>query len=248
LVEGADDEESLRAEVEITLARNGGERTRVMQFDSSQTGPVRLGAHVEDVDITVPQTDVVIGPGSESVLVAPISIQCAVLSLMTEKVIVECPSQRQASAVFLEAGIFDGAEMVSVPVVRGNVSLAAYWPGVQSHPWTSFATSPTQSDDPRLDEALRRLRKFVIAFRSHSRGRLARFKGKIEHARMTKGTGRAVLKHMLSEGILTLEGPMYFLDPDRLMQAAGITYADCMSRRFSPETLEFLRQALVVDS
>jgi len=136
--------------------------------------------------------------------------------------------------------------MISVPVLRGDVSLAASWPGVRGHPWTSFATEPAPIEDPRVDEALRRLRKFVIAFRSHSRGRLARFKGKIEHARMTKGAGQQVLDLMMAEGILSLEGSIYFLDPDQLAAQAGANYTDCMARRFGAQAVAFARRALEV--
>ncbi len=49
LVEGpeeAKEEEVLRAEVEITLARRDTDRVRVLQFNSDQTSPVRLGSYV----------------------------------------------------------------------------------------------------------------------------------------------------------------------------------------------------------
>ncbi len=193
LVEGpeeAEEEEVLRAEVEITLARRDTDRVRVLQFNSDQTSPVRLGSYVEDVDITVPHAKVEIGPGPEAILIAPVSIQCAELALTTEKIIIENPSGRQVSAVFLEADAFDGASMVSVPILRGDVSLAASWPGVRRHPWTSFATEPTPIEDPKVEEALRRFRRIVVAFRSYGKGSLARYTGKIEQARMTKGRDR----------------------------------------------------------
>jgi hypothetical protein len=95
-----------------------------------------------------------------------------------------------------------------------------------------------------MDEALRRLRKFVIAFRSHSKGNLARYRGKIEHSRMTKGAGQSVLKLLVDQGILTLDGNMYILDPDQLAARAGTNYTDAMARRFGEETIAFVRQAL----
>lgn len=247
LVEGREDgveEEVLRAEVEISLARRDADRPRVLYFESDQTGAVRMGVHVEDVEVTVPYTQVEIGPGSEAVLVAPVSIQCAKLIISTDKIIVESPLERRAAAVFLEAKSLYSPKMVSVPVLRGDAVLAASWPDVRAHPWTSFATEPTPIEDPRVDEALRRLRKLVIAFRSHSKGRLARFKEKIDHARMTKGTGQVVLKTMLAESVVSLEGSMYFLDPDRLMAQAGVNYTDCMARRFGSKAIAFAMRAL----
>lgn len=247
LVEGPEnalEEEALRAEVEITLGRRGSEQSRYLRFESEQTRPIRLGPQIEDVDISVPHTEVEIGLGSEALLIAPINIQCDKLAIASNKLIVESAPDRTDGAVFLEAASYDGGPMVSVPILRGDVSLSASWPGARSHPWTSFAVDPSPTDDPRVDEPLRRLRKFVVAFRSHSKGNLARYKAKIEHARMTKGSGQAVLNLLVAEKILSLAGNMYFLDPDRLASHAGTNYTDCMSRRFSAKTIEFVSRVL----
>ena len=181
LVEGPEqgtEDEILRAEVEITLARRDSDRPHFLRFEFDQTGPIRLGAQIEDVDIAVPFTRVEIGAGPEALLVAPISILCEKLALSASKIIVESAPGRPDAAVFLEAGAYAGGPMVSVPILRGAASLFAFWPGVRAHPWTSFASEPSTVEDAGIDEALRRLRKFVIAFRSHSKGNLARYRGK----------------------------------------------------------------------
>jgi hypothetical protein len=242
--EGGQEEEALRAEVEITLERRGANRPRTLVFQTEQTGSVRLGPHVEDVDVAVPYTRVEIGPGPEAMLIAPVSIQCAELSLLTDRLIVESPSGSTSAAIYLEAAQFNGSQMVSVPVVRGDVSLSACWPGVRSHPWTAFAADPPVPTNPKVDEALRRLRKFVVIFQSHSRGALARYRHKIESERMTKGTGRAVLDLLVAERILTLGGTHYFLDPVRLAEVAGTNYRDCVLRRFGPATIAFVQRAI----
>jgi hypothetical protein len=247
LVEGSEDaeeEEALRAEVEISLARRDADRPRVLRFETEQTGRIRLGAHVEDVDVAVPHTTVEIGFGTEAMLIAPVSIQCGTLSFVADKVIVEAASAGESASVYLEAGDYDGPRIASVPTLRGSVSLSASWPGVMNFPWTSFATEPTPPVNPRVDEALRRLRKFITAFRSHSRGALARYRHKIESERMTKGGGRAVLHSLVRENILTLRGNYYFLDAARLASHAGTNYRDANARRFSAQAIAFAERAL----
>ena len=243
-VEDAQEEDALYADVEITLARRKADRPRSLHFRTEQVGTIYLGPHVEDVDLTVPHARVEIGPGTEAVLVPPISIQCDELSVTTEKVIVENSPEEESAAVYLEAKKFSGADMTHVPILRGDVSLSVSWPDANAYPWTNFATTPTPLVDPRVEEALRRLRKFVIAFRSHGKGRLARYRYKIEHERMTKGSGQAVLNLLIKSGILKLEGSMYYLDPDKLADQAGTNYRDCMARRFSSETIAFVQRAL----
>ena len=232
------------AEIEITLTRRDRDNPRVLKLETEQVDTICLGAQVEDVDAVVPHARVEIGPGPEAVLIAPINIQCSDLSISTAKVIIESPSYRQANAVALEAKSFSGIQVSSVPIIRGCVTLSASWPGVHTYPWASFATEPSHDDDPQVDEALRRFRKFVITFRSHKYRGLARVKDKIEHARMTKGTGQAVLDFMVGERVLSRGGSRYFLDADRLAELTGTTYGDCMASRFGSKAIDFVRRAL----
>ncbi|SDG38045.1 hypothetical protein [Roseospirillum parvum] len=242
--EDAADENALRAEIEITLARRGEENPRVWNFDTDQTSNILLGPHVENVEISTPYATVDIGSGVEATFVSPVMIQCAKLQITSDRVIAESPVGSKDSSVFLEAEQFVGDRIVAVPTVRGDVHLSVSWPGSRAHPWTAFASGPTPVTDPREQEALRRFRKFIISFRSHSKGSLARFKDKIEHARMTKGVGQSVLDSLVENGVLYLEGPMYFLDPGVLTDKVGASYHDCVRRQYSRKTVDFIRSIL----
>lgn len=248
LVEGADDgaeeEEALKSDVEITVSRAGTSKTTTLRFESDQTGVLRFGNLLEDVEVNAPLAAVDMGFGIETVLVAPISIQCAELKFATERLVVETVPERPGAAVYLEADNASSETLAGVPTVHGDVTLSVAWPNAQAHPWTSFATQPAAAQDPRLNEGLRRFRKFVIAFRSHSKGALKRFAGKIEHARMTKGVGRSILDHMLAQGIVSTDGEMYTLHPGPLAEKAGASYLTTMSRNFSPETIKFVEAAI----
>ncbi|MER8622878.1 hypothetical protein [Mesorhizobium sp. M1143] len=245
LVEDADGGEgpSLRAEVEITFAPKGYERSRALKFETDYSSPLKLGSYIEDIEIAASEANVEISQGKEAILVAPVSIQCEGLIISADRLIVE-PSRTGQQVVFLEAATFVGADSASMPTVRSGASLAASWPGVRTYPWTAFASDPSPVDDQRIVEGLRRFRKFVIAFRSHSKGELARYQGKIESGRMTKGSGQRILDHLVSCKILELVGPMYILYPDELGAVAGATYADCVRRVYNPKTIDFVKAAL----
>lgn len=245
LVNADEDEDAdLNAEVEITLARRDDGTAKVLRFKSPANGPIRLGFHLEDIEIDAPHSSIEIGSGSEAILVAPISITCNELNISATSLVVERPSSVELGDVALEAQHYTGASMTSVPTLRGGVSLSVSWPTAKSHPWTSFATTPSVVNDPRIEEGLRRFRRFAISFRSHSKGALARFQDKIDHYRMTKDTGQAILDALIKEGVIELKGPMYFLDPEALAEKTGTTYADAIARRFSSKTLDFIRRAI----
>ena len=245
-VDGADDaqdEEALKAEIEININRRGSEESNILRFETDQVGTLRLGSHLEDVEVSAPLLTVSIS-GPEAILVAPISIQCERLDLRAERLVVESPPDRPENAVFLEAAQQVEAAMTSVPTIRGKAALSVSWPGARAHPWTAFATEPTAVTDPRLSETLRRFRKFIISFRSHSKGSLKRYRPKLDHARMTKGTGLAVLQSLRASGILAVDGSMYTLHPQTLADVAGASYIDSVKRNFSERTLQFVASAI----
>ncbi|MFC3711420.1 hypothetical protein ACFOMD_02485 [Sphingoaurantiacus capsulatus] len=247
-VEAAEDSEQLKAEVEINLQRAGEEAMRILQFRTEQTGVLRLGTHVEDVEVVAPLARVEIGGAREAMLVAPVSIQCGNLEVDAERIIAENAPGISEGAIILQADSAEVSLVASVPTLNGNVKLAVNWAGAEAYPWTSFRSNPTKAQDPKVDEGLRRFRKFVIAFRSHSKGALKRYAGKIEHERMTKGTGRAVLDHMLATGILSTDGSMYTLDADALAAVAGSSYVATMASNYPDKTLKFIAEAVNADN
>ena len=245
LVEEIEDEMD-KAWVEVELTRASGTIT-TLEFETGVLGPVRLGAHVKDALVIMPQAFVEIGQGSEVVLVAPIVIQCKELDIHASKVIAQNPTEyEEGSAVILKADEFTGQPMSSVPTTRGNVELLACWPGVEQYPWNGFASELDVEEDltPEVTEGLRRFRMFAIAFRARGNRRLGKSTNKMESIRMTKGSGKDVLDLMVAEGIVAREGSMYILRTDRLSELTGATYVDFSAYRFNQATIEFVQKAL----
>lgn len=251
-ISGPDDienEDDLKADVEFVRGKQEGD-IQELPFETDSDGTIRLGTHLEDVDVSMPLAKVEIGLGAEVVLVSPINIHCKQLAIGADKVIIEGPAlpteqNEQMNMVYLEASELDNTSLPSsVHVRRGEVKVAAHWPSVRNYPWTRYASEPLPTDDPRVDEALRRFRQFVLAFRSHGRGRLARSVSKIEGTRMIKGSGQSVLNFLAQERIISLERPRYFLDPARLAEVTGANYTDCVARHFGPKAIDFIQRAL----
>ena len=235
----------LSADVEMTISREDLDEPRMERFTSDHGGTIYLGKYVDDVEISAPYANIEVGDGRETVFVAPVHLTCSQLSFRSRKVIIEPSSDMQMRSVFLEAKEVESIEMGS-PIVRSGAEFLVSWEGNKEYPWTSYAVgrSVELSSDPNVTEALRRLRRFVIAFRSHKKGALARYRAKIEHERMTKGVGRRVLDGMIEEGIVYIKGSMYFLDPNRLHWQTGVTYDDCVKYKFDEKALKFVLRSL----
>ena len=57
-----------------------------------------------------------------------------------------------------------------------------------------------------------------------------------------------VLNQLLQESVLSIEGRMYILDPDRLANVLGLNFHDVHTGRTTPQTIEFLNRALAKNS
>lgn len=231
------------------MTRRDANEPREWHLETDQAAPILLGSNIEDVDVVVPHARVEVGTGREAVFVAPVKIECKKLVVKATNMVVEPPpgseENQEQAVVLLEAGSCEANILSDRPVVRGTVTLSVWWPGATNYPWTGFANEPAMlSNDPTIEEALRRFGHFVLATRARKNREPARFRGKLEHSRMTKGSGQAVLDHMIAERILVLQHPWYVLDVERLFELTGTSYRDCMERKLGPKAVAFVKEAL----
>lgn len=237
-------------DVEIEIQRDD-QPPQSKNFSVKLSGVIYLGQEVEDVHIDIPHGGTIeIGSGKQITLIAPVIIACENLKLNghsllirdSDSLAIDRTSNTPPLAVHLEAANFNEPTVFASPIVRGKAVLEVNWPGADNYPWVNYLVKPSPpTGDPQIDEALRRLRNFVLSFRSHRRGGLARYAPKIQHLRMTKGMGRVVLASMLDHRILTLEGEHYFLHSDRLVEVTGLFFETCSNQQFPQKALDFTK-------
>lgn len=243
-VDEGDKEEDLSVEIFKLRSDGGGS---VINFNSENSGVLQLGRRISHVNIDAPELLVSIGAGDVLEVVAPTAICCSSLELLCKKIYIKGDSSGEESAVSLEADSVVATAELTTPIVRAGSRLSVTWPSSSAYPWTEFSTKKREQDDSRLFDLIRVFRRLVMAFRSHSKGRLARFKDKIEHARMLKGIeGRKLLETMMSDGIISLEGPMYYLDANALGARVGTSFLDVNIKNYSEKTIDYLRDILLV--
>ena len=240
-----DDDDSKYALGEIETVRRGVDDPIQTRFLTVREGPIRLGPHVRDTDIYLPKARVEIGPSTEVALVAPVSIECKELAMETENLRAEARPDAEMGVVVLRADSFDGSLIAKVPVTH-NVEFFVSWPGSEAFPWHHFRGSRGQEIEgsPEIEEALRRFRMFVLSFRSDKARGLGRHQNKIEGTRMVKGTGQAVLKLMMDKNMVGRNQARYSMSTERLANLTSMTYSDFLTRNFSHEAREFIREAL----
>ncbi len=129
-----------------------------------------------------------------------------------------------------EVGIHEGTIEIISP------ASTLYYPLVKFRADTS-----SSSDLEALPEAYFRLRRIMLEFRSHSKGQLAKYKPKIEHARVLKNDlGKAVLAKLIGTGVLTSDTKFYFVDQSNFSKVLGVTWHDLRCFKRSPPLDAFL--------
>ena len=244
-------------DVEISISTlETGQITRIeMKTVAGET--LRLGHKVSGVFVDSNCLDVEMGNNGQLELLAPITIQARTLALQCSELIVKSdpqyagqddhPGEVQAESpmALLE---FEGCITESAAplvTVRTKADLKVAWPGSQAYPWNNYSIPQPKVDAPETADALRALRRLVIAFRSHSKGQLARFKDKIEHARMSKGSiGEALRRKLLEDKVLTVDGAMYLLDPKVLGSVVGISFQDAKLKNYGEQARKYVQTVI----
>ncbi len=66
---------------------------------------------------------------------------------------------------------------------------------------------------------------------------MSRYKGKVEHFRMTKGAiGENIRTQLLKDKVLSLELSMYFLDANALGDITGASFKDIKMKNITKQT------------
>ena len=243
--EGADD----TGFAEIEIVRDGSSPD-LLEFEFDAAGEIVFGPKIEDVDIFAPRAKVSIGFGNEAILVAPVYIEADKFFLKTERMVAEesphaaSSNPDEMNSVQLLANDADFSRLSARPVRRGDVSLEVSWPGAEAFPWTDFAVSRPDDYYEKTEEALRRMKNILRLFRSHGYSRLAKSRAAIDDHRRTQGVGGLVLKQLIREGILTIDGQMYFLNPEKLAEVTGLNFQDVRATMVYKETIDFVQRAL----
>ncbi len=248
-VDGDADEKQV--DVEITVG-SGLEDIRCFEMHADNGGTIQFGRRIAGVSIDAVGMDIELGEGGQLEIIAPLAISVRTLLLQCSELVVKVEVSKHPldvenigqvdTAATLEAQQFESPQSPPFVTVRQDAELQVTWPSAKAFPWTNFSCESDVEEDPDTGEALRTLRRLVMSFRSHSKGQLARFRGKIEHARMTKGAlGEKLLRKLIADRVLTIEGAMYVLNPKLLGEYLGVSFLDIKLKRYGPAVRAYVQ-------
>lgn len=246
-------------DVEISISTPETRQITRIEMKTVSGETLRFGRKLSGVFIDSNCLDVEMGDSGQLELLAPITIQARTLVLRCSELIVKSDPQHSGPSedltdtevetplVLLEFQDSIAEPAAPLVTVRSKAELKVTWPGSQAYPWNGYSMPQPKAEAPETADALRALRRLVIAFRSHSKGQLARFKDKIEHARMSKGgVGEALRKKLLDDKVLTVDGPMYLLNPKALGSIVGLSFQDAKVKNYGAQTREYVQAVINV--
>ena len=205
-----------------------------------------LGARLASAFITVP-CEIVLGCAQEIELVAPVEIKAKSIHLLAKELVVRAAGGKSSpSEVILQAT--DVASTVESIVSSGAVlHICVQDMGGVAYPLTRVASKVMAPPaDPTLRQKYLRLKRILLAFRSHSRGSLARYRLKIENERIIGNVaGKAVLARLVKDRVLELRGDFYHLNPDGVNANLGVTWLDLRKGQISERLVSYLRSIVV---
>lgn len=230
-------------EIEIVMGQDGG-TSKTFEFQSKLSGsePVELGDRLSAAYVSLP-CEVILAGNQELELDAPVAISAKGIHLRAKTLVLKHSAKSQPeSGVFLEADTIDST-LESIVANKVPLRLSVSDMAGQSHPIIQYAEKrPALPSNVQLREKYIRLKRILVELRSHSQGGLARYKEKIESERVLRNElGKAILRRLISDGILMLIGNRYFLQTEAFDEHLAISWPDLQRGQTSSRLLEYLR-------
>lgn len=244
----AEKEENGEGEFELIYASSDAgkpERIERRTFQIAKTeGKIRFLRQLKEAAIVTNGT-VALGGDVDDFEIGPtVDIRCSILEIYSTGLVVRATGKSKSlvsDEVILETHNCSSA-VSKRPVVRGSLSVS--WPGVRAFPWSDFAVESLVNDveDKLMHEAYMRFKRIVTSLRSHSRGSLARFKGKMENRRVLKNdVGTALLKQLLEDGVMELKDEFYYWRQDRADDVLKVSWHDIRHNHITPNLKDYLQ-------
>lgn len=243
MLSGTPADDTVEIEVEILLGKER-DKPRSFAFHSNLDvpKPVNLGHRLSGTYVSLP-CDILFSGAQEIEFTAPVEVFSAsrIILQSTALILRRSSLGPQNQHVLLQG---EKVESTLSRIVTNDVPLtfAVSDNSGLTYPVIQHAKKKEQlPSDPQLKEKHLRLRRILLLFRAHGRGKLAKFKGKIENERVLRNpTGHAVLRRLLADKVLKLDGNFYFLQPEGVNEHLGVSWLDLKKGQISDKLIEYL--------
>lgn len=222
----SDDGELLFLNADFDDTVNGQENYEY-KITANANEEFRIGSFLANANIDVPISVNLSSPRTE--LISPIFLSCKNLTVCSNEIIVT--PQKDNNKIIIEADSIITRTTGNLPSIRtfgNNDALRIFCPTDLQFPYSDYQTTETQSRLESFSEQeigyYMKLRKTLIMFRSHSKGKLAKCCSKIDSRVGRKDDGKPVLNALIKNHIIYKDNFMYYLDLDAMDKYLGVSF------------------------
>ena len=245
-VDDDDAEQRLEINVELLLGgQNEMNESKIFAFQSTCAIDtiLTLGPRLAGAFITVP-CELVIRGNQEVEIIAPMVVSARKLKFEAPQLVLRSPKNVRS-----DIGMVGDCKVLASSlrsITTGGYPLRIHAEDYSNvgFPIVQYTQNRTpRPTDPLLGQKHLRLKRILLEFRSHSRGALARYRGKIDSQRVLKNdTGRYVLECLVRDGIINTRGDFYFIDADRLHEYLGVSWHELRSGQIPKKMNNYLNK------
>lgn len=180
-------------------------------------------------------------------LMAPIFIQCAKLYTQAGDFQVELSPCKTKGSVIIDCEEvipnFTNGQQYRFYISGGDESFKVFSDVAPGYPFDKFWHNDVEISKltgPQV-KVYQKLRRTMSLFKSHSKGRLAKFKDKIDNRRwLGSDEWKFLLDALLDNGIFYVEENFYFISPDNLSKCLGVSYDQLRDGEVTPKIVDFI--------
>ena len=232
----------IETQIDVIGGSGGNPKTFLFRSKLDNTSTVELGRRLSSTYVSLP-CEVSLSGIQELEFMAPVEISAAKINLQAPSLVLRHPPSSAADKHVLLETYQVESTLTSIITNGVEFTIAVDDRSGLTYPAIQYVQQrEAVPADPSLKEKYLRLKRILVHFRSHSRGTLAKFKKKIENERILgQESGPAILRQLLTDGVLTLDGSFYFLQPEKVDEHLGISWHDLRNGHTSQKLLEYLR-------
>ena len=213
----------------------------------SNTESLYLGDVISNSSVIVPSLSLELNR-QVSNLTAPILIQCAKLFTQAGDFQIELSPAKTKGSIVIDCEEvipdFTNGQQYRFYISGGDDSFKIISDVTPGYPFDKFCCNDGEISiltDTQV-KVYQKLRRTISLFKSHSKGRLAKFKDKIDNRRwLGSEEWHFLLEALLDNGIIYVEENFYFISPENLSKCLGVSYDQLRDGEVTPKIVEFIK-------
>ena len=232
--------------IECDIQFNTNDKLFTYKSQISETEILFIGDYLSNIDINAEDAKFLLNK-NRCIMIPPISIICKTLLSYPNEIIIDDSSYQNKDNIILEYENLDidylkTGTYALINRNRNSQCLKIFTDNRPEYPFDAYWESKVLSEFSDVQLKLyKKLRKIIALFKSHSKGRMAKFKDKINNRRVCgTGIGLLLLNELLEKKVIYLEGDFYFISPEKMDVYLGLSYDQIRMGIINDKTKQFL--------